>query len=213
MAFGRHWEWRGFGYLDAKLRNRIESQPAAFPSSQELVDTYLWSPRSGVNMKLRAGALKLKRLLSEADGLEEWLEDPSENFAFPISRTQLRALRDALQVETLDTTATVIDRTALLDLLKRFVPEVRVIEVAKRRQQYRVDDADARRTTASGLSSGVTLEVAEILSPEIITTVGVEHADARAVATICKQFGLADSLRTLNYLDAIAAWSRGEHLA
>ena len=56
------------------------------------------------------------------------------------------------------------------------------------------------------------MEVAEILSPERVTTVGVEHADATAVATICQRFGLTDALRTLNYLEAIAVWSRGDRL-
>ena len=84
MAFGLHWEWRGFGNLSRELIERIERLPRKFPSDQEVVDEYLWFPGSSLNLKLREGSLKLKRLLETSGEFERWLEDEDENYRFPL---------------------------------------------------------------------------------------------------------------------------------
>ena len=206
MAFGRHWEWRGFGQLGEGLRALIEAQPTAHANAQTLTDTYLWSPHSDVNVKLRMGDLKLKRLIERRDGLEEWLEDEEENYAFPLDEAQLRALEKALTIGRLDAGAQPVDRAMLLRSLKLAAPEVCVVDVEKKRQQYQIDGA-------AGVSEPVIVEIAEIVSPEPVTTVGVEHADAGAVAQVCEQFDLASALRPLNYLQAVASWARGRRLS
>jgi hypothetical protein len=98
MAFGRHWEWRGFGTIGRELRAAVESLPTKFPAAQELVDEYLWVPGSAINVKLRTGDLKFKRLVARSGRLERWLEDPEENYALPIAPPVVQKLAEELRI-------------------------------------------------------------------------------------------------------------------
>ena len=85
MAFGHNWEWRGFGKPEAELRSRIFGLRPKFPKPQELLDEYLWAPGCGVNVKLREGSLKFKRLEAKTESLERWHEPRGENHRFPLA--------------------------------------------------------------------------------------------------------------------------------
>jgi len=41
MAFGQHWEWRGFGEIPAALRRRVRQLPLWYQSPIPSVDVYL----------------------------------------------------------------------------------------------------------------------------------------------------------------------------
>ena len=79
MAFGTHWEWRGFGLLSEALDKELRTLPALFPDSQVVTDRYLWSPGCGINFKLRFGDFKIKRCLEAVGGgVSRWVEDPEQ---------------------------------------------------------------------------------------------------------------------------------------
>src|SRR5215813_4873427 len=90
MAYGLHWEWRGFGTLTTDVRAQIEKLEAEFDAPERVTDEYLRIPGSRINVKLRSkgnGSLKFKRVrvTDGATGLELWEEKPEEEYAFPIS--------------------------------------------------------------------------------------------------------------------------------
>ena len=200
MAFGRHWEWRGFGELDGTLRQRLDRLPLVFDTPQEITDRYLWVPRCELNVKLREGALKLKRLLERAPGgIEEWLEDERENYEFPVPREALSELETALGVVPGDLgAAPAATEEELLERLERTLPEIRVVAVGKSR--WLRSDPEA---------GGAFVEVAQILQPERVFSVAVEAPGGEAVREVVTRFGLREALREASYLDALAVWARG----
>ncbi len=206
MAFGQHWEWRGFGPVDGKTLRLLKILPMKFPDAQVITDEYLWSPRCRTNVKLRLGDLKLKRLVRVERDLELWLEDPDENYAFPIEHAPLLALFDALGVESAPVPGHPLEREELLALLERHATEVRVVSVDKSRQQH---EFTAPEAGAAESGSGVTVELAEIYAPERILSVGLEHERLEAVAFARDVFDLTSQMRRLNYFEALKIWAEG----
>ncbi len=206
MAFGQHWEWRGFGHADEKLLRVLEALPMKFPDAQVITDEYLWSPRCRTNVKLRLGDLKLKRLVRVERELELWLEDPDENYAFPIEQEPLLALFEALGVESAPVPGHPLEREELLALLERHAPEVRVVSVDKSRRQH---EFAAPPVGAVESGSAVTVELAEIYAPERILSVGLEHERLEAVAFARDVFDLKSQMRRLNYFEALKIWAEG----
>ena len=206
MAFGKHWEWRGFGEIPEALRSRLESLPLKFSASQELTDEYLWAPGCSVNLKLRFSDLKFKRLCERAGSLELWLEDPGENYPFPIGPEVLTRLASDLGVSALETPRSPLDRPALLDLLTHASPAVRLVTVQKIRWQREWWGSAVRH------SPGVTVEVAQILRPELTWSVGIEGPELEGVASALAALDLEGALRKINYLEALEVWSGGRTL-
>ncbi|HVR74492.1 MAG TPA: hypothetical protein VMT52_09180 [Planctomycetota bacterium] len=205
MAFGKHWEWRGFGSLPSALSDRLEALPLKFDSAQELTDEYLWAPGLTVNVKLRLGDLKVKRSIERSGGLERWLEDPLENYAFPLEDRVLDALARDLDILLPAVGRGPVTRGALLDLLRRADPPVQLVAVKKRRWQ--------RLWGAGGAGGAVTVEIAEISSPERTASVGIEHAERARVEEARDALGLAEALNVMSYLEALPLWAAGRTLA
>ena len=205
MASGKHWEWRGFGSLSPALARRLEALPLKFASAQELTDEYLWAPGCTGNVKLRLGDLKFKRSIERSGGLERWLEDPSENYAFPLQARVLDALALDLNILLPGVGRGPVTREALLDLVRRADPPVQLVAVKKRRWQ--------REWDSGGAGGPITVEVAEISSPERTTSVGIEHADRARVEEARDAFGLAEALQGMSYLEALPLWAAGRTLA
>ena len=206
MAFGQHWEWRGFGPADEKLLRVLEALPMKFPDAQVITDEYLWSPRCRTNVKLRLGDLKLKRLVRVERELELWLEDPDENYAFPIEQEPLLALFEALGVESAPVPGHPLEREELLALLERHATDVRVVSVDKSRRQH---EFTAPVAGAAESGSAVTVELAEIYAPERILSVGLEHERLEAVAHARDVLALETQMRRLNYFEALKIWAEG----
>jgi hypothetical protein len=209
VAFGKHWEWRGFGILPAALREGIESLPRKFADCQEVADEYLWAPGARVNVKLRLGDLKFKRLLESRGGLERWLEDEAENIPFPLGREVVERLARDLGVVLPPLEAPgPLAREDLLGLLARSQPPVRRLEVKKRRWQYEW----RRAATQAPDSVPVTVELAEVLAPEPTFSIAVEHPDFEPVAEVRDALGLEAVLQRRSYLEALEVWARGESI-
>ena len=201
MAFGVHWEWRGFGEVPAPVRARIEALPLKFDRSQDVTDEYLWVPGSRINVKLRFSDLKFKRLLESAGGLERWLEDPDENYPFPLGKKVREKLAGDLGIQLPPVPARAVGREALLALMDRSDPPVKRVVVQKSRWQREWSPGDSIEP--------VIVEVAEILAPERMVSIGLEHPEADRVRAALDALGLAQALRPLSYLAALSAWARG----
>src|SRR2546427_7988349 len=140
MAFGKHWEWRGFGPLPPELLGRIAALPLIFPRPQHLTDEYLWLPASPINVKLRMRSLKLKRLLQSENGLEEWLEDSDENYPFPLSPVAIQQLCDELRARLPSLPREPVAWDKFPELLRAMEPSPRIIAVEKKRWQRKYED-------------------------------------------------------------------------
>ena len=203
MAFGKHWEWRGFGSLRPDIERRIRALAPMFPEPQEVVDRYLWLPGCPLNLKLRLGDFKIKRSIRRVDataelaaGLEEWLEDPAENWPFPLSAEVYSEIVGHLGGEVPQSARPCADEESLLAALREDIGPLRVIAVSKRRWQYR------------GPPHGdVIVELAEILEPVSTLSVGVEDPDPDRVQATLEELGLPGGLETLNYLEALDRWT------
>lgn len=203
MGFGKHWEWRGFGSLSATFRARLDALPAKFPSAQELTDEYLYVPGCPLNLKLREGDLKLKRLLEERGGLERWLEDEKENYPFPLAAGLGAQVAEELGVAWVPhPTEAPLSRAELIERLQADEEGgVCVLAVEKVRFQ-RLWDNDG--------GDPVTVEIAEITAPERVTSIGIEHPLLERALAAVEALELPSALPRLNYLEALALWARGE---
>jgi len=221
VAYGLHWEWRGFGILPASVRETIEDLPAQFPTPGTVKDEYLWVPGCRINLKLRSGeakSLKFKRLRDSdpATGLELWEERAEEDYKFPVSPGVVVGLGAALGVRANQPPGS-LDREALLQALQRADSRIKVLAVDK-----------VRRARLYPLAAGrLIVEVAELTSPQLVTSVGIEddlgltdasaadrvEAAKRSVAAAVRQLGLDGALTRLNYVDAVTCWAEGGTLS
>jgi hypothetical protein len=218
MAYGLHWEWRGFGTLDPEVRRRIEDLPRLFPGDLAGVDSYYWYPGCDVNLKLRdfgaRAGVKLKRLceVDAETGLQLWLEDEREDYPFPLRPDAVHRLASSLGVDV-SPPPRPMGRCTLFTLLQEARPDLVVVAVQKTRS--------IRRWTVGDRE--VLVEIAEIASPERVTSVGVEDG-AGLVGSASEQemaaakldvtaaldgLGLPGALTAVSYLEAVGAWATG----
>ena len=214
MAYGLHWEWRGFGRLDAAALERMRA--LAFPAGvQEIVDRYIWLPHSMVNLKVRSWpgghSLKLKRFIDEdpESGLELWAEYPDDDYELPLAAEAAVAILAELGFPSHFSTPRV-DEAELVESIQGTAPEARVVAVRKRR---------SRAVTRAGATM-VQIERADILEPEKITSIGIEDvSDLRsdsprsvldqAREAVCEiRDHLVPRWKTCNYLSAVDTWAR-----
>jgi hypothetical protein len=199
MAFGTHWEWRGFGGVSSTLEERIRALAALFPDSQEVTDRYLWSPGCSINFKLRFGDFKIKRCLEVAEGgVARWQEDPGENYSFPLTAGVFSEVVSALGGAEGAAGEPVESEVELLTRAGSAVAGLKVVAVAKERWQY-----------GAPVAAGGIVELAQINSPEEIGSVSVEHESEDGVREIMEVLGLPGELESFSYLDALEIWGKG----
>ena len=137
MAFGVHWEWRGFGELSSSLEERIRALRPLFPDSQVVTDRYLWSPGCSINFKLRFGDFKIKRCLDLAEGgIARWQEDPGENYSFPLAAGVFGEVVTALGGAAGAAGEALASEAELLERAGAAIAGLQVVAVAKERWQY-----------------------------------------------------------------------------
>jgi exopolyphosphatase/guanosine-5'-triphosphate,3'-diphosphate pyrophosphatase len=169
------WEWRSFGdeFGDA------ESALAALPVEQvvESTELYLLSSTGKDVVKVRDGLMDIKQLQAVSeDGLEQWT--PVMKAAFPLSAAELSAVTRALGAAS---TPPVRDEYPLDSLLDEVVgpdPELRAVDVHKRRVRYRVN--------------GCLAELTDVRTGRAVTrTIAVESEDPALVMGALDRVGLA----------------------
>lgn len=199
MAFGVHWEWRGFGGLSSSLEERIRALRPLFPDSQVVTDRYLWSPGCSINFKLRFGDFKIKRCLDLAEGgIARWQEDPGENYSFPLAAGVFGEVVTALGGAAGAAGEALASEAELLERAGAAIAGLQVVAVAKERWQY----------DAPVLEDGI-IELAQISSPEEIVSISVEHESEEGVREIMEALDLPGELKSFSYLEALETWGNG----
>lgn len=96
------------------------------------------------------------------------------------------------------------DGKQLLSILSQVTPAVQVISVRKRRELH---------VWPSGDRNGATIELAEISTPEKVTTISIEHQHLEKVGKALEYLQLAShSVKVLNYVDCLRGWVEGKSL-
>lgn len=186
--------------MNADLRKRIESLDLLAEPDQAITDTYLWTPDCPVNVKLRYGDLKFKRIIETDGDLECWIEDEGEMHPFPLSPAVVQELEKALAIILPEHPSTPLARDELLALLSSATPPVQTIVVEKRRALYALPICDP---------APVIVEMTAIRSPVRTTTVALEHRNRECVQSARDYLHVHDSgLTQINYLQALEAWSQ-----
>ncbi len=216
MAYGIHWEWRGFGEVSDRFRTLFDSLQPLF-SREEVTDTYVWVPKLQINLKLRAGngdkdGLKFKRLKDEDGDLEQWEENREEMYEYPLVVEAWEKLGEELGKLNVGLPAMSrepLDREATLRLLRQADARVRLVEVTKRR----------KASLWSGPDGDVKVEIADISSPQTVSSVGLENwgelaaPDEAAKGTLLvasKALGThKEPLTPMSYLQAVENWANG----
>jgi hypothetical protein len=125
----------------------------------ESVEVYLLPRRDGSNVKIRGGALEIKRLIGMQDGLQRWL--PAWRGELPLPGSALeRAVCPALGVAPPPLARRRYDVATLLAEVVPALAGVRAVHLRKRRRQFNVAGARAERTRV--VVGEITLESAAV---------------------------------------------------
>lgn len=218
MAYGVHWEWRGFGEIARATEARVRALPASALPERTVTDTYLWRPGLRDNVKIRSwdggGSLKVKRQLApgSGDGVSLWMESPDEDYALPLSADALDHVLAALGIAPPDPRPPTFTHAAdLLAWLALGGRAPRCVEVRKRRRSF----------VSHAGPAPLLVELAEIERPERIRSVGIEDASGLATESPPERLAgarlvvseaaavLGAGLHVLTYPEAVAIWARG----
>lgn len=168
------WEWRTFGdEFGAADRWFAAATPDRVHESDE---TYLLSSQGDASVKVRDGLMDVKVLEAvDGDGLEQW--KPVLKAELPLVPDGVRTVFDALRVA-----APVLERDGYtLDELAGELlgpnPELRAVDVHKRREHFTVVGAMAERSE---------IRVAEGMR----RTIAVESEDSAPVVAAIAELGL-----------------------
>ena len=174
------WEWRTFGTEFGVADERFAAR--ASEKVQLSDETYLLSPVTDANVKIRDELLDLKSLVEVGPtGLEQWR--PVMKEAFPLSAGIVRELCSALGVAA----PAVTEGPMTLARLRLALAErgVRAVAVHKRRVRYTLD--------------GCASEVTEItVDGRPVRSVAIESEDAGRVLGVVRNMGL-DGFENISY--------------
>lgn len=204
MAFGKHWEWRGFGPISPALRQRITRLPLWYETPVPTLDVYLWRAGATVNIKLRGEALKFKRLLDRQEPFEYWLEDEAELIPFPLGTDALALLSEGLALSLPDPGHLLTRPDKFLRYLHEVAPDVVVVEVRKQRHLYHY---------AAPTSEPVIVELSEVLTPQDLTSLALEHPQLDTLKAAYERFcGDAPHFQPASYWQMVGLWAQGLHI-
>ncbi len=202
MAFGLHWEWRGFAPSAFEGMSSVESLPRKFPDAQRVLDEYLWAPGLRVNVKLRASELKFKRLVEKRGDFERWQEDTRENYPFPLGSEPVAKLCAELEIASRPSLP-LRSPADLLAWLERVAVGLRRVSVLKTRTQHEwIPDA--------GGIEPVIVELARIEAPERLVSAALEHPQLEILEQAVRCMRFAETLLPRSYFEAVSVWARGE---
>jgi len=214
MSIGIHWEWRAFGTVSVRFREIFFDLPVYY-ERHHVKDEYLWIPGIGLNAKFRTGVedgLKIKRLKEKDGKLEKWEENPDEIFEFPLKPEAWHSLAQVLKDADIKLPAYPSNspgRTEMNEIL----------------QQAGCEIITVKKTRESRLWNKVLIESASITEPQQVDSIGLEnlpeeHAALtddeakKAIRSAIENFHLEDeSLRVMNYMEAIKLWSGGRNVS
>jgi exopolyphosphatase/guanosine-5'-triphosphate,3'-diphosphate pyrophosphatase len=152
------WEWRTFGESFAAVDARLAVLPPE--REQESDEVYVVSSASDASVKVRDGLLDIKKLLRiDEHGFEQWT--PLTKAGFPLSRDDALTALVALGIEAPDLARGEYTAEQLFSEVVEERPELRAVEVYKKRQHYTVAGAMAELSevrTALGDAQTIAVE-------------------------------------------------------
>ena len=219
MAFGTHWEWRGFGAVNSKLAEQFSALKASV-SSNQVVDTYIYAPGLKTNIKIRTGhqsGIKFKRPVKFADNFELWTEREDELFDFPLTKADRDRVRNILDGTELNRIGSLPTDVKTADDALSWLSEAgyELIKVKKDRETRVWHHADR----------SVMVEWACLSLPQFITSISLEsepvkysdkQSETSALSLLKSAFSQMNldkmPLRPMNYLEALNKWSNGNKI-
>lgn len=177
------WEWRTFA-ISQDCRANVRSLPLL--RLERFTDEYVWIP--GVldtTIKVRAGGLKVKRLLDEAAGIQAWVHLELD---LPLCFAQLAALFE-LHVEPQLARRSCAQGSEVLEALRAAGWRAYPVRLRKERRCYRLGSGRC----------GCEVEIADFgFGAECSSTVAVTGGDAEVVMDAVRTLGL-ERCRTSDY--------------
>jgi hypothetical protein len=199
---GMLWEWRAFGKIEGSLAAEVSSYPIRLGIlNQPEEDTYLVSPNSDQNVKLRnyasGSALKLKLLFATGpDSIELYNESTTYIHRFPISRAELEEAARLLGVQprNADESPAVFTPDQFIRVMAESSPAVFTVNVRKTRTQYAFE--------------GGWFEVADVFFPQgKVQTISIQSPDLQVVQDMLKRLSPGEQLEVMNYVEACRHWA------
>jgi hypothetical protein len=167
------WEWRCFPPSLATIAQTVSIPSDA--ASRESDEIYVLDPRGTQNVKIRDGALDVKRLRQiDADGLELW--EPVFKARFPLSRSDLAAVSAVWPLlETLPREAYTIEQ--FIEEVISLRADLHVVRVHKSRRVF---------TFAGCIAELVRLAV----ESRTLESFSLEHEDPKRILAALHTLGL-----------------------
>ena len=153
-----------------------------------------------INIKIRDQDLKVKNPHEKTHaGIRHWT---TEVYNFPRSSAIFGSITKALKMDLPG--REIRDGEQLMSILCQVTPSVRIINVQKRRELH-VWPSDDR--------NGALREIAEINTPEKVTTIGIEHRNLEKVSKALEYLRLSSpSMKVLSYVECLRVWVQEKRL-
>ncbi|MGK7369222.1 MAG: hypothetical protein ACNS64_03315 [Candidatus Halalkalibacterium sp. M3_1C_030] len=219
MAFGLHWEWRGFGGVNSSFADRF-SKLDTLVSEYAVEDYYIYVPGLETNLKIRKGDknnLKFKRPGKFKNNFEQWKELENEFFEFPIPLRAQNLLVEFLKSTAIDRTCSIPPAIETTDDYLRWLKEIgcQIIEVRKAREIKEWSNAEG----------SVMIEWTGIYNPQSIISISLEsepfepsesQKEAKTLdllKSVHNELELNEMpLRPKNYLEAVTIWANSNKI-
>lgn len=219
MAFGTHWEWRGFGAVNSKFAEQFSGLKSTV-SSNQVVDTYVYTPELKTNIKIRTGyqsGIKFKRPVKFVDDFELWTEREDDLFEFPLTKADHDRVRKILGSTELDRISSLPTSLKTADDALSWLSKAgfQLVKVKKEREIKVWHRAE----------NSVMVEWACLSGPQSITSISLEsepvkYSDKRSESS---ELGLLKSalshlnldklpLKPMNYLEVLDKWANGNKI-
>ena len=218
MAYGSHWEWRGFGSVSSRFAEYYYQLEVVY-DRHKMEDCYLYVPGLEANIKLRSGAengLKFKWLNKTENNFEVWTENEDELFNFPLNNAGRDTLLNILERTALDIPKfpnNQLNREAILHWLRK--AGITFVEVSKERE--------SRKWVSDG---GIVLvEWTKISKPQNIISIGLENYSSAENELMTKKkhkellknaIGelelTKEAMQPMNYMEAVKIWAHGNKI-
>jgi len=174
------WEWRSFGSHFGDAEARLKARVA--DKLQHSDETYLLSPVSDANVKIRDGLMDIKRLeKTDTHGFEQWR--PVLKEAFPLPAATIEAVFAALGVASPPKPAAITLDQLLAEVTSD--SRLRTLAVHKARTRYQLE--------------GCMSELTEVVANgKTIRTIAVESEDPALIAAALRALSL-EGLENVSY--------------
>jgi exopolyphosphatase / guanosine-5'-triphosphate,3'-diphosphate pyrophosphatase len=186
MTIIPRWEWRTFGESFGVAEERFA---ALTPEKVQVSDeTYLLSTQSDASVKIRGGLMDVKHLETvNDDGLEQWL--PVMKGEFPLPAADAASVLDELGMPPVPLDRETYTLDQLVDEVVSPRPELRAVDVRKRRTHFTVGGAMAELSELT-VDGRATRTIAVELEDPVVVIAAVRELGLGGLQNTCMARGL-----------------------